>query len=83
MDMQFGTQSVGGAEPLNLGPNIFPAQPGQLPLLELFLQKLLKTLYHLNIKLILFHQKLSLLDFNQSSHQVDKLLLYLNSKGMN
>ena len=30
MDMQFGTQSV-GAEPLNLGPNIFPAQPGQLP----------------------------------------------------
>ena len=29
---QFGTQSVGGsAEPLNLGPNIFPAQPGQLP----------------------------------------------------
>ena len=35
MSMQFGqdfgTQSVGGAEPLNLGPNIFPAQPGQLP----------------------------------------------------
>ena len=27
---QFGTQSV-QAEPLNLGPNIFPAQPGQLP----------------------------------------------------
>ena len=31
METQFGTQSVGGAEPLNLGPNIFPAQPGQLP----------------------------------------------------
>ena len=35
MSMQFGqdfgTQSVGGAEPLNLGPNICPAQPGQLP----------------------------------------------------
>ena len=28
---EFGTSSVGGAEPLNLGPNIFPAQPGQLP----------------------------------------------------
>ena len=40
MSMQFaqgyGTTSVGAdmggsAEPLNLGPNIFPAQPGQLP----------------------------------------------------
>ena len=35
MSMQFGqdfgTASTGGAEPLNLGPNIFPAQPGQLP----------------------------------------------------
>ena len=27
---EFGQQSV-QAEPLNLGPNIFPAQPGQLP----------------------------------------------------
>ena len=27
---QFGTTSV-QPEPLNLGPNIFPAQPGQLP----------------------------------------------------
>ena len=27
---QFGQSSV-QAEPLNLGPNIFPAQPGQLP----------------------------------------------------
>ena len=27
---EFGTTSV-QAEPLNLGPNIFPAQPGQLP----------------------------------------------------
>ena len=27
----FGAGSTGDAEPLNLGPNIFPAQPGQLP----------------------------------------------------
>ena len=27
----FGAGSTGAAEPLNLGPNIFPAQPGQLP----------------------------------------------------
>ena len=35
MSMQFGqdfgTAIVGGAEPLNLGTNIFPAQTGQLP----------------------------------------------------
>ena len=34
MDMYgsgFEQSSVGGAEPLNLGPNVFPAQPGQLP----------------------------------------------------
>ena len=33
----FGTASVGGTETLNLGPNIFPAQPGQLH------QKLIKA----------------------------------------
>jgi len=48
----------------------------KLPLLELYHQKLLKTLFLLNIKLILFHQKLSLLDFNPSSNQV--LLLKLS-----
>ena len=30
MGADFGA-STGAAEPLNLGPNIFPAQPGQLP----------------------------------------------------
>ena len=27
----YGASSTGAVEPLNLGPNIFPAQPGQLP----------------------------------------------------
>ena len=32
MDMQFDQFGSGAQpEPLNLGPNIFPAQPGQLP----------------------------------------------------
>ena len=34
MSMQFGDFNAGQTgqpEPLNLGPNIFPAQPGQLP----------------------------------------------------
>ena len=97
MSMQFaqgyGTTSVGadfGAQSQpSLGPNIFPAQPGQLPpeafqsqtpTVELFHQKLLKILFLLNIKLILFHQKLLPLDFNQSSHQVLLQLLYPNFK---
>ena len=69
----------------SLGPNIFPAQPGQLPpeayqsqtpTVRTLPPKLLKILFHLNIKLILFHQKLSLLDFNQYSHQVLLLKLF-------
>ena len=28
LEQDFGIASVGGAEPLNLGPNILPAQPG-------------------------------------------------------
>ena len=44
------------------------------------IDKSLKILSHLNIKLTLFHQKLLLLDFNQSSHQVVLNLLFLNSK---
>ena len=87
MSMQFGDFNAGPAEPLNLGPNIFPAQPGQLPpeayqsqtpTVRTLHQKLLKTLFPLNTKLILSHQKLSLLDFNQSSHQVELNHLSLN-----
>ena len=102
MSMQFaqgyGTTSVGAdfgsAQPqpdpmASLGPNIFPAQPGQLPpeafqsqtpTVRTLPPKVVKILFHLNIKLILFHQKLLPLDFNQSSHQVLLQLLYHNSK---
>jgi len=69
--MQFDQLGGSQPEPLNLGPNIFPAQPGQLPP-EAYQSQTptVRTLPPKNIKLTLFHQKLLLLDFNQSSHQV-------------
>ena len=71
MEYQQNITSSYQPEAQSLGPNIFPAQPGQLPPEAYQSQTPL-----LNIKLILFHQKLSLLDFNPSSHQV--LLLKLS-----
>ena len=78
MEYQQSVTSSYQPEAQSLGPNIFPAQPGQLPP-EAYQSQTptVRTLPPLlNIKLILFHQKLSLLDFNPSSHQV--LLLKLS-----
>ena len=78
-------ESTNQLEPLNLGPNIFLAQPGDLPP-EVMQSKvptvrhLRNILSHLNIKLKIFLLKLLRLELNQFSLQVLPLLIYLISK---
>ena len=84
--MQGGDYSNYGApqndEPLNLGPNIFLAKPGDLPpeafksatpTVQHLPDKIVKHTLPLNIKLKIFHQNMLKLELLQFSHQVMKL----------
>ena len=67
----------------SLGPNIFPAQPGQLPpeayqsqtpTVRTLPPKIVKNTLPPQYKTNTLHLKLSLLDFNPYSHQLELLL---------
>ena len=84
--------STGNLEPLNLGPNIFLAQPGDLlpeamqsrvPTVRQLPDKIEKKLFLLNIKPKIFLLKLSKLKVSQFSHQVLLLQVYQISKRQN